>query len=174
MSTAIARAVMAPVMISPNVTTYVNRKYESEAANSAAPAHANPPPLLRSFGEAGPPLLRSFGEAGPPLLRSFGEAGPPLLRSFGEAGASGDVSTGRYYRQSHEWQRTARSRHHRHRRCLPVRRRARALLAACQRRLQRHPQDHAVRRVGVSLPGGGVGASGLDERRAGDRWRRRA
>src|SRR5688572_31014151 len=110
MSTAIARAVMAPVMISPNVTTYVNRKYESEAANSAAPAHANPPPLLRSFGEAGPPLLRSFGEAGPPLLRSFGEAGPPLLRSFGEAGppllrsfgeagASGDVSTGRYYRQ---------------------------------------------------------------------------
>src|SRR5687768_1057804 len=111
MSTAIARPVMAPAVISPNVTTYVNRKYESEAANSAAPAHANP---------------------------------PPLLRGVGEAGASGEVSTGRYYRQSHEWQRAARGRHHRNRRCLTVRRGARALLAACQRRLQRHPQDHAV------------------------------
>src|SRR5688572_22324767 len=53
MSAAIAVDETAPVLISPNVTAYVNRKYEREPANSAAPIHASPPTPLRGFGGTG-------------------------------------------------------------------------------------------------------------------------
>ena len=63
-------------------------------------------------------------------------------------------------------------RHLRHRRRLAVRRRPRALLGSHQPRLQRHPRDHRVRRVGLRLPGRGAGHRRDDRRRAGARRRR--
>ena len=57
-----------------------------------------------------------------------------------------------------------RRRHHRDRRRLAVRRQAASASGQRQPRRQRHARDHAVRRLDLSVPGGRVGAAGLDRR----------